>query len=426
MITPSSTAAGRPPVREQTQDARRASRLFSLDAYRGLIMISLAFGGFGLAATARGMLEENPNDSFWMQIQQQFSHAQWVGWGYWDMIQPSFMFMVGVSMAYSYAKRAARGDSYLRMLGHAATRSLVLILLGVFLSSSWSSSTNWSFMNVLSQIGLGYLFLFLVLDRGWIAQMAVAAAVLGGTWAMYTYHDAPTIDLTTGDDSVGVSAEWAQKELALVGPAWQKNANVGQAIDVVVLNWFPRETPFEYNKGGYQTINFLPSLATMIFGLLCGELLRSEFSSWSKLSLLIIGGGVGVAAGYALDFYDLCPLVKRIWTPSWALFSSGICCWILAAFYLLFDVVKLRFLAYPLVVVGVNSLVMYFMGQLLRPWATKTLQTHFGGPSERAFGTGLFDLFGPAYEPMTHSIMVGLFFWLICLWMYRQKLFVRI
>ena len=153
-------------------------RLTSLDAYRGLIMITLAFGGFGLAKTAGNMLEGQPESTFWALIQNQFTHAQWVGCTYWDLIQPSFMFMVGLSMPYSYSKRREHGSGYFGMFIHACSRSIILVILGIFLTSNWSDSTSWSFMNVLSQIGLGYTFVFLLLNRSWITQALVAATIL--------------------------------------------------------------------------------------------------------------------------------------------------------------------------------------------------------------------------------------------------------
>ena len=142
--------------------------MLSLDAYRGLIMVSLAFEGFGLRETAENHLEANPDSSLWQAVHYQFSHVPWTGCGYWDLIQPSFMFMVGVSMAYSCAKRSGLGHSYGRMLRHALWRSAFLILLGIFLISDSLSSTNWSLMNVLTQIGLGYTFLFLFWRRATI------------------------------------------------------------------------------------------------------------------------------------------------------------------------------------------------------------------------------------------------------------------
>ena len=144
-----------PQAETQPSGTTVSERLKSLDAYRGLIMITLAFGGFGLASTAGLQLEINSESQFWRIIQNQCTHAQWIGCRCWDMIQPSFMFMVGVSLAYSYAKRRKMGHSYVRMLSHACWRSIVLVFLGVFLSSNGGRSINWTFANVLCQIGLG-------------------------------------------------------------------------------------------------------------------------------------------------------------------------------------------------------------------------------------------------------------------------------
>ena len=153
--TPASAAGHAGPVK-----APPAARLQSLDAYRGLIMVSLAFGGFGLAATARNHLKVDPDAGLWRAVAHQFEHVDWRGGSYWDLIQPSFMFMVGVSMAYSYVKRQSEGQSWVRMFGHACWRALVLVALGIFLTSNSRPATDWSLMNVLCQIGLGYPFLF--------------------------------------------------------------------------------------------------------------------------------------------------------------------------------------------------------------------------------------------------------------------------
>jgi predicted acyltransferase len=400
-------------------DSPAEQRLRSLDAYRGLIMVLLAFVGFGLREVAENQLEQAPNSGFWSGVAYQFSHAQWVGCSLWDMIQPSFMFMVGVAMAFSYAKRQRLGQSYSRMLLHALWRSVVLILLGVFLMSNWSKSTNWSFVNVLTQIGLGYTFLFLV--RGWPAkfQAIAATAVLVGTWLLFVLYPGAGIDIAAGAPEVGVEPQWAQQHLEGVPPAWHKNTNVGHAIDVPLLNLFRSEDdPFEFNGGGYQTINFLPSLATMIFGLMCGELLRSNRSHRKKLLILLAAGIGGLVVGQVLHATGVCPIVKRIWTPSWAIFSTGWCCLILAALFGVIDVLRWRLWAFPLVVVGMNSIAMYLMFQLLRPWTAKTLQIHLGD--------NVFEFCGDVWAPAVQATMVGFCLWLICLWLYRQKFFIRV
>lgn len=414
-VNGSKKTAPPPPVTSKTL---LSQRLLSLDAYRGLIMVGLAFSGFGLEATARNHLKAEPDSAIWQTIRYQFDHVQWVGCAYWDLIQPSFMFMVGAAMAFSYARRKEQGQSYGRMLGHAAWRSLVLILLGIFLISNGRPSTEWSLMNVLTQIGLGYTFLFLLWDRPWKLQAAAAVVILVGTWLAYEFYPYAGIDLSRGAPELGVTKAWAEQDLTDVSPAWHKNANVGHAVDLWLLNLLPQKEPFRYNGGGYQTINFIPSLATMLFGLMCGELLRSSRSASSKLLILLVSGIAGLAVGQALNQSGICPLVKRIWTPSWALFSTGWCCFILAGLYSVCDVLGHRKWAFPLVVVGMNSIAIYCMDMLLKGWTAKTWQTHLG--------PDVFLAWGAANEPALRAIVVGLSFWLVCFWMYRQKIFVRI
>jgi predicted acyltransferase len=226
------------------------------------------------------------------------------------------------------------------------------------------------------------------------------------------------IDLARGAPEVGVSKPWAQEHLQGLRPAWHKNANVGHALDLWLLNQLPVAEPFRFNRGGYQTLNFVPSLATMLFGLMAGELLRSRRSARQKLAWLVGAGVAGLLVGVVLDVTGVCPIVKRIWTPSWALLSTGWCLLILAAFYAVVDVLGYRRWAFPLIVVGLNSIAIYCMGMTLKTWVTRTLQTHFG--------SNVFLAWGPLYEPMLHFTLVGLVFWLACYWMYRQKIFVRI
>jgi len=407
----------------------KSPRLVSLDVYRGLIMVTLAFNGFGLARTASRHLDQNPDSWFWSFIHYQTSHVEWLGCSYWDLIQPSFMFMVGMSMAYSYVRRKREGQPYPRMLRHAVGRSLILIFLGIFLTSN-GPLTRWWMTNVLTQIGLGYTFLFLLWGRTPKFQSIVAGGVLVSTWLIFVLYPGSGVDIDRGAPEVNVSANWAQEHLQGVSPSWHKNANAGHAFDTWFLNLMPESAPFSgddssqirkpfaFNPGGYQTLNFLPSLATMIFGLMCGELLRSQRSEGQKLNLLLIAGFGGLVVGWLLEVSGICPIVKRIWTPSWALFSTGWCCLILASLYWIVDIKQKQRWTFPLVVVGMNSIAIYCMEMLLRPWVASRLEIHLG--------EGVFLLGGALYQPLFQATLVGLCLWVICWWMYRQKIFVRI
>jgi len=375
-------------------------RLASLDAYRGFIMLAMASGGLGLAA-----LDEAYPDNAWARfLAFQSDHVAWVGCAFWDLIQPSFMFMVGVALPFSFASRKAKGDDDRAIFLHALWRSLLLILLGVFLSSNWQKpapepTTNWVFTNVLCQIGLGYPFLFLLRGRGLAVQLGTLVGLLAATTVAFGLYPADP-------------AAWPKLEGWFAH--WNKNANLGHAFDVWFLNLFPRPEPFVANNGGYATLNFVPSLATMLLGLMAGEMLLRETSLARRVLWLTSAGLVCLGLG-AVAAETLAPLVKRLWTPSWALYSTGWTFLMLAGFHTIIEGVGWRAWAFPFVVVGMNSIAMYVMAQLLKPWVGQTLKIHLG--------TGPFD--GPGGVVLLNAAVL-LVLWLVCWWMYRRRLFLKI
>jgi predicted acyltransferase len=389
--------------------AEKPLRLVSLDAYRGFIMLAMASGGFALPRVAHDF----PDNPFWAFLASQADHVAWVGCSFWDLIQPSFMFMVGVAMPYSYASRKAKGEADGTIWVHTIYRAVILVLLGIFLSSNWSPRTNFTFVNVLTQIGLGYAFVFPLLGRGLKLQLGALAAVLVGYWLWFLLFPLPA----PGFDHASVG--WAKDWEGLPGwfAHWDKNTNAAAWFDSWFLPLFPPADPikpYRFNEGGYQTLNFIPSMGTMILGLMAGELLRSRRDPRRKFQALVAAGAICLGFGWLAGEF-VCPLVKRIWTPSWTLFSSGWTFWLLAGFYWLIDLRGWRGWAFPLVVVGMNSIAMYCMSQLLKPWVGETLKRHLG--------PGWFA--GP-FGPVVQSAAVLCVFWLVCLWMYRRKLFLRI
>src|SRR5688572_566078 len=133
-------------------------RLTSVDAYRGFVMFLMMAEVLHVSGVARVF----PDSSFWQTLRFHTTHVEWVGCSLHDLIQPSFSFLVGVALPFSIASRLARGQSQARMTLHAFWRALLLILLGVFLRSVGRAQTNWTFEDTLTQIGLGYPFLFLL------------------------------------------------------------------------------------------------------------------------------------------------------------------------------------------------------------------------------------------------------------------------
>jgi len=226
--------------------AVKPPRLVSLDAYRGFIMLAMASGGLAIPKVAQSF----PNDPLWSFLAFHTDHVPWIGCSFWDLIQPSFIFMVGVAMPYSFARRQRQGDNSLWIGLHVLVRSLILVLLGVFLSSNWSTQTNWTFVNVLSQIGLGYALVFLLLGRGLAVQMVALAAILVGYTLFFDVYPAPGADFPWAH--VGVKEGWPH----LTGwfAHWDKNSNAAAAFDLWFLNLFSRPKPFLFNEGGYQTL----------------------------------------------------------------------------------------------------------------------------------------------------------------------------
>jgi len=390
-------------------------RLVSLDAYRGLAMLLMASEGLGIGAVARR--EAYRNSRFWQFLAYQTDHVPWVGCALWDLIQPSFMFMVGVAMPFSIAARRARGQTFGHMFGHALWRSFLLAFLGIFLRSIGRPMLNFTFEDVLTQIGLGYPFLFLLAFTKPRTQLIAAILILAGYWAAFAAYPKPPADFDFA--SVGVHSDFVHPQG--FAAHWDKNTNFAHHADVWFLNLFPREPgkPFAYNGGGYLTLSFVPSLATMIFGLLAGGVLkREDLPPSKKVGLLLIGSAIGFVSGLLLDRLNLCPIVKRIWTPSWALFAAGWTFLLLAGFYELIDRAGKRRWAFPLVVVGMNSIAMYVLAHLSAGFIESSLRT--------VFGPGIFRPFGTNFEPMVEPALVLVVLWLVLLWMYRRKIFLRI
>ncbi len=332
----------------------------------------------------------------------------------WDLIQPSFSFIVGVAMPYSLASRRAKGQTFGRLLFHAIVRSLILIALGVFLRSMRSQQTNFTFEDTLSQIGLGYPFLFLLAWTRPRTQALALAAVLVGYWAAFALYPLPP----AGFDflSVNVPAVWPH--LHGFAAHWDKNSNLAWAFDRWFLNLFPRPTQFSANPGGYSTLSFIPTLATMILGLLAGNFLRVDRSRWMKVFVFLAAGAAGLGLGTLLDRAGICPSVKRIWTPAWVLFSGGWCFLLMAFFYLVCDVIGWRKWGFVFTVVGMNSIAMYCLADGAGGFIRQSIRIHFG--------PNVFQILGPIWAPMVQTTTVLIILWLVCLWMYRRKIFLKV
>jgi predicted acyltransferase len=351
-----------------------AERYVALDAFRGFIMFMLASEAFGL-----GALQHDPT---YGRIASWFDHVEWTGAVFWDLIQPSFMFMVGVAMPFALARRRELGATPRQNFYHVASRALKLILLSQFLIivADRHYGIRFQLINVLSQIAFTYFFTYLILQLKFRWQVMSAVLLLAFHSALFFIFPGPQ-------------------------GAFSKEGNIGQVIDKALLG---------YNYSGYYvTINFVSSIVTTLLGAWTGILLRTQKTRAQKLKILAIAMVAAFASGLALS--PLIPIVKRLWTASWTLYSTGWVLLIMLAFIILIDVLGWQKPAFPLVVVGMNSIFIYSAGFLIRGAIDNWIEAFSGG----------FKFVG-TLAPVAQSCSVMLVLWYLCYWLYKRKIFIKV
>jgi predicted acyltransferase len=347
-------------------------RYVALDAFRGFIMFILASEAFGF-----GNLQHDPT---YGRIASWFDHVPWEGAVFWDLIQPAFMFMVGVAMPFALARRTEQGATFPQNFRHVAIRSLKLILLSQFLIIASDKEIRFQLINVLSQIAFTYFLTFLIIQLRFRWQVLSAALLLGIHWTLFALFPGPS------------------------GP-FSQTGNIGQVIDKALLG---------YNYHGYYvTINFISSTATTLFGAWTGMLLRTQKARAGKLKILALAMVAAFAGGKALSLVN--PMIKRLWTASFTLYSTGWVLLMMLAFVVLIDVLGFKKLAFPLVVVGMNSIFIYSAGFLVRGAIDGWVSAFSGGFK-----------FAGALAPVAQACAVMLVMWYLCYWLYKQKIFLKV
>ena len=425
------------PAPEATRARPAAVRNVAVDAYRGLVMLLMMAEVLRLSRVSAAY----PTSLFWKILAFNQTHVEWFGCSLHDTIQPGFSFLVGVALPYSIASRMAKGARFAELFWHALWRSFVLVALGVFLRSMDHSMTYFTFEDTLSQIGFGYPFLFFlgyysskVKSLKWV--WTLLGLILFAYWLAWALY--PAAPASFDWPSVGVSSAW-NKQHNFTGFAahWNKNYNFGNRFDQWFLNLFRREHRFVYNEGGYLTLSFIPTLGTMILGLIAGSWMTAsrqlecpspagrpfehpsaETKPAVPMKKLLIAGVAGIALGLTLHYSGICPVVKRIWTPSWTIFSGGICFLFLAAFSWVIEVKGFKKWAFSLVVVGVNSIVAYCIAHFMEEFLISTFRIHLSA--------NFFAFAGAGLQPFFEGLAILLCYWFILLWMYRRRLFLKI
>jgi predicted acyltransferase len=366
-----------PPAARATPGERPApERLVALDAYRGLIMLTLLAGG---------IFHSLKDDPTWHWLYVQNEHVAWEGCVYWDLIQPSFMFMVGVAMPFALARRAALGESWGRRFRHVLVRAFNLTLIGVLLDNFGAQAWSIGFIRVLQQIAFGYVVAFFVVGCSYRTQALTAAAILVGYTLVWMFNP------WNGPD----------------GPWARSYENIGGAFDRWLLG--------RNYSGYYVGMNAVPSAATIIFGVMAGQFVMDRRPPWQTALTLLAAGVGGIALGLAVSPWV--PLIKRIWTPSFAVYAAGWTTLMLLAFYVVIEVAGWKAWSFPLVVVGVNSIAAYVLGNAFGGWFRSLSGAWVGWLKEPL---------GEAWFPVVQHVLFACAAWAVLYWLYRRRIVIKV
>ena len=359
-------------------------RLFSLDVYRGLVMTLLVAEGAGVYQAMRGL-----NIDWLNPISAQFYHPAYEGFTFWDLIQPAFMFIVGVSMVFSMRKRASRGDSWAERFQHILIRCLILFLMGTGLHCIYAGELVWQLWNVLTQLSVTILIAFLIMELPILAQLLISLALIGATDLAYRFIQVAPYD-----------------QLFTAG------ANFGTYIDTLLMG--------EVNSDHWVAVNCIPTAAHTIWGVLAGKVLISQGAATHKSVKIAAWGLAALAVGYGLHGLGYAPMIKRICTGPYVIAAGGWCVLALAVFYWLIDGLGFKQGGWIVAVVGTNSILIYLI--------TESMAHSWLNPKVGIFVIGALGKLGVS-EPtaaFVNALVVWVLLWGLCYWLYRKRAFVKI
>jgi predicted acyltransferase len=364
-------------------EAAPAGRVTSIDFFRGLTMFLLA----GEATELYGHLESSKIGIIHF-LGMELSHHEWHGLHFWDLIQPFFMFIVGVAIPFAIANRLKKGDSMKTIRNHAIKRSALLLFLGWALYFVDAGKLVFRLQNVLAQLSVTYIVAFLIRDKSFKFQLIFTLVILLLIDLAYRFFPVE-----------GFNHPWVNFE------------NLGA--------WFNNKIEGVDKASEWATLNFVSTTAHTVWGVMCGKLLMSSKASTEKIKTLLIAGISALFIGYLLDFTNITPIIKKIATSSFVFASGGWAILALCFSYWLIDVKK-KFIkgSKMFIIVGMNSIFIYLFfsiggAHIIRRFA-------------EAFVTLLFSWTGEYLVAFLTSITIWAALWYLCYWLYKNKIFIKI
>lgn len=358
-------------------------RITSVDFFRGFTMFLLA----GEATLLYDHLNEF-DSGFIRFFGTQLSHHEWHGLHFWDLIQPFFMFIVGVAIPFAVANRLRKGQTIRQIRLHAFERAFLLLFFGWALYFIGADHFVLRLQNVLAQLSVTYLVAFLIRNKSFRFQIIFTLVILLLIDLAYRFFPVE-----------GFNHPWVNYE------------NLGA--------WFNNTIEGVEKSSEWATLNFVSTTAHTVWGVLCGKLLMSDRTPQKKIQYLVIAGASALFAGYFLDLLNITPIIKKIATSSFVFASGGWTILSLAFCYWLIDVKKmLTRVSRFFIIVGMNSIFIYIF-------------FHVGGARLiskilNPFSNLLFSWAGELNVAVITSLAVWAALWYICYWLYKNKVFVRI
>jgi predicted acyltransferase len=361
-------------------------RLYSLDALRGFDM----FWIMGAEEIFHNMAKVT-GSSFWTTLANQFTHPDWNGFHFYDLIFPLFLFIAGVATPYSVGREKEKGKTRRQLLIRVIKRGLILVLLGIIYNNGLRIRpiSEIRFASVLGRIGLAYMFANIIYlytkQRG---QMLWFAGLLIGYWLLLKFNSAPG---------------FPRGDLTMQG-------NFASYIDRHLI-------PGRLYLGVHDPeglVSTIPAIGTGLLGILAGTLLKNISMTGSAKALRLALFGIAsliLAWIWNLDF----PINKNLWTSSFVLNVGGISLLLLSLFYYVIDVKGYKKWAFFFTVIGMNSILIYMSGRFIN-WEYST----------RGFFQWVGQLVG---DPYNIVVMVFCFLavkWAFLYFLYRKRVFLRV
>lgn len=363
-------------------------RLESLDAFRGFDMIWIC--GFSAIVVAICRLFPGGEDCV---LVQQMSHAAWDGLHFMDLIFPTFLFIAGVSFPYSYASSLSKGLSRGKICLRIFRRALILVLLGIVVNGFLKTCDleNARYCSVLGRIGLAWMFaalLYVFVGRG--LRIPLALILLGLYYAILSNFIAP--DAPYGADGFSMKG------------------NIAGYIDRLYM-------PGSLYQGCWDPeglLGIMPATVTAMLGVFTGEFVRaSKPKGWVKALCMGLAAVLLIVLGLAWSKWF--PINKSLWSSSFVLVAGGISLTCFALFYLLIDVLGWNKWAFPLKVVGMNSITIYVLSALVSFYA---IANNLVG--------GLMRICGEPWDALIFAVAVFGLQWGVLYFLYKKKVFLKV